>query len=407
MSCSTCGAATQPGQKFCAECGSPTSTVTFAAPSNPPPPPPLTTSPATPPSSPATARITTPLNVVEQTVPTYQPTPNAWDPGLGGAWQVHHTGDEELVPVSGHTGELPVIDPAVAPTSSAAAVVVLAVLTAAAAVAGSTLKLFSVDTDSTAATFELADLLANVRAALIVGAIVLVIGAVLAAGSRREGVGLAGGAALGLASVAIIVVGVVLTFLQTFRDGGLGTGTFTNEAGFYVLVGAGVLGIITFLVSLGGSGFDGNVAVNPLIVAFGTVASLAVALGPLLPLNDATFGDNFSTDATNAVAVWTRIASLVVLAAGGLIGFLNRRRWGLALALGTVAAATALWLGSVRNDGSSDFPANIGIGLTNPGSLDGKPHVVTTLGLIGVLLAALTGFADDARRRGAIAMVPT
>ncbi len=404
MFCSTCGATTQPGQKFCAECGTPTSTATFAAPPSPPPPP----APTTPASTPATASITTPLSVVEQTVPTYQPTPNAWDPGLGGAWQVHHTDEQPYAPGSGHTGELPIVDPAVAPTSSAAAVVVLAVLAAAATVAGVLLDNFTIATDTNDQAFKLDDIVFNVRTALVVAALVLVVGAAFAAASRREGVGLAGGAGLAVASISALAVGWELAFLQAFRDGLLGTGRFTNEVGFYVLVGAGALGVITFLVSLGAAGYDGGLPVNPMVTALGTTSAIALALGPLIPINGTAFGDNFTSSASAAtVFVWCRVGALAVLLLAGVVGFLNRRRWGLSLALGAGIVTGALWLGSLRHELSASAAVNAGVGFANPGSFDGKPHIVTTLGLIGVLLAALTGFADDARRRGAIAMVPS
>jgi hypothetical protein len=394
MFCPTCGATAQPGQKFCMNCGTSLALVAAQRPAPPPPPPGMAGGPANQPSAnprPAVRRVepgsaaynqpyeqaygalTAPVGIVEQTTATTYATNPIWPPA------------NDQWPTS--------IQPALsAEPFDVGPLVVGAVLAAGLGIVGSLIKVGSSEFGQQRAHFSISDLASNAVAAMIAAAVVLVIGAVLAVSGRRIGAGLAGGA--GLAVAGVVAIDVALAKLrfdgvekQTVGDGTL---TITYEVGFYLLIAAGVIGLIVFLVSLSAGGDDHRPRLNPIIGIVGVLGTVAVVVGPLVPLHGAAFSDNVSTDSLPALFVYLRLAALVVLLLGGVVGFVSNRRWGSALALGATSSVVALWITSLSSD-KSGASARVGVGIFNPGAINAEPYIAVTVGLIVMMVAGVAG----------------
>lgn len=410
MFCPSCGAAVQSGQKFCTSCGSALTGATTPAPAapqvegHPTPPlgqplPPPATAPATtvlaamPIATPAAAVITgqypatSALSVVEQSVAASYEGP-AWD-ATGGNWEP--------------TGTTPVVDgvqpfritPLVAAASLAA---VLAVASAFVNVAGVEVSDLS-GLPATKQLFKLNDFSSNLTVGAILAALLLVIGASLGATGRRVGTGLAGGAGLALAGMMGMVLGQVTQLFDSNEFALLSTGesftlTTTRDIGFWLAVVAALLGGAAFVLSFEASGHDGHPPVNPGIAALGLLGTAMAVIGPLIPLNDVPFGDQFSNDFTPPATLLLRQLVLVLIAVGGVVGFTRHRRWGLGLALGAISVGA--WQLSTAATESGDIPLSYAGG--NPGALDFAPHVVTIVGVIAMVLAGAAGLILAAQR---------
>lgn len=414
MFCPTCGTNVQQGQKFCTECGASLAGLaapavdglpTMAAPAVTPLPPPNLAPPVVvPPVVFAAADAPTPphglpageqytptaaLSVVEQTSPTgYDPS---WDTGQQWAAQGGDTGESPAV-----SDTQPFrITPLVAVSALAA---VLAVATAFVDVAS-----YKVTGGLTEAlTYKVNDFASNYTVGAIIAAIVLVGGAALGATGRRVGAGLAGGAGLALAGMMGMMLGQVTQLFDSLEvsllsGGGSFTLTTTQEIGFWLAVVAAVLGGGAFVLSLLSAGPDGHRPVNPAIGVVGALGTLAVVIGPLLPMNGGKFGDNFGNDLIPPATTYLRLLVLVLIGVGGLVGFLRNRRWGLGLALGAISIGVWQWVTSIGESG--DIP--LGIAGGNVGATDFKPHVVTTIGVVVMVLAGLAGLVIAAQQRNA------
>lgn len=402
MFCPSCGTGVQSSQKFCTECGgslvgaaSPVSADSSPTPSagTPLPPPnlapPQSAAPATPPTTypPDQYAPTAALNVVEQTSPTgYEANP--WDGGTTGQWPAQ----------GGDTGEVPLTQPfRVTP------LVVVATLAGVLGVAASfvTVASFEVAGDLVdKQEFKLNDFSSNLTIGVIVAAVLLIGGAALGATGRRVGAGLAGGAGLALAGAFGWVIGqVTLLFdsqeLVLLGGGGSFTLTTTQEIGFWFGAVAAGLGVVAFALSLASGGADGQPVINPAIGVAGALGTLAVVIGPLIPMNGAAFGDNFSNDFIPPASLYLRLAVLVLIGLGGLIGFLANRRWGYGMALGAISVGAIQWVTAIGELG--DYP--LGIAGGNVGATDSTPHLVTTIGVIVMLLAGAVGLLAAAQQR--------
>ena len=395
MFCPSCGTAVQPGQKFCTECGGTLAGLaagsTFAPSamdeSTTPPfgtalPPPSVTPTAAPvaPAAPADPfEATAALTVVEQTSPTgYDPNP--WDAGATGAagqWPAQ----------GGDTGQVSAVQPfRITPLVAVSAVAaVLAVASAFVKVAS-----FEVAGDfANQQSFKLNDFASNLTVGAIIAAVLLVGGSVLGATGRRVGSGVAGGAGLALAGTFGWVIGQVIAQFDLqevllLGGGGSFTLTTTQEVGFWLAVGAAGMGVVAFVLSLTSSGNDGHAPINPAIGVLGALGTLAVVVGPLIPMNGAALGDNFTNDFIPPASLYLRLAVVVLIGVGGLLGFLANRRWGLGMALGAISVGAWQWVTAITESG--DIP--LGIAGGNPGATDFTPHVVTTIG-VGVMLLAI------------------
>jgi hypothetical protein len=374
--------------------------ATAAVPTLPPPAAagaPPTAAPAAHPAS-ELFEPTAALTVVEQTSPTgYESAP--WSQTTG---ETPSPAAEEW-PVGGNTdqthavGDQPFrITPLVAVSALAA---VLAVASAFVAVASYTVAPQGLLPD---ASYKLNDFASNYTVGAIIAAVLLVAGASLGATGRRVGTGLAGGAGLALAGMMSMVIGQAIGFfdgaeLRLISLGGSFTLTSTQEIGFFLAVAAAVLGGVAFALSLSEAGADPFPTLNPAVGVFGALGTLAVVVGPLIPMNGAAFGDNFANDFIPPATLYLRLLVLVLIGVGGLVGFLVNRRWGVGLALGAISVGAWQWITAITESG--DIPWGIAGG--NPGADSYAPHVVTTVGVVFMLLAGVAGLLVAAQQRNA------
>jgi len=236
----------------------------------------------------------------------------------------------------------------------------------------------------------LADLGGSLGPAAFAGAGVMVLGGLLACFGLRWGAGLAGGAGLALAGWAGLSIGlaelpiaiaesVTRTSTEEF------TLRVTRDVGWWLIVGIGVIGILVFASSLRAAGTGGHRALNPLIAAATAVASVVLAFGPLIPVGDATFSDNFRSPDANfdlpSALFAGRLGQVALIAAAGVVGMLIVRSYGLGLAAGGTSVAIVLWVASLAELGSRP----IGIADRNPGATSSIPHAVTSVGLVSTL----------------------
>jgi hypothetical protein len=359
-----------------------------------PPPnlaPPQPAAPATPPVTypPDQYAQTAALTVVEQTSPTgYEANP--WDGGNTNEWPVQ----------GGDTGEVPLTQPFRA-TPLLAVAALAGVLGVSACFV--TIASFEVTGDIlNKQEFKLNDFSSNLTVGIIVAAVLLIGGSALGATGRRVGAGLAGGAGLALAGAFGWVLGQVTALFDSqevvlLGGGGTFTLTTTQEVGFWLGAVAAGLGVLAFLLSLTSGGADGQPAINPAIGVAGALGTLAVVVGPLIPMNGAAFGDNFSNDFIPPASLYLRLAVLVLIGLGGLIGFLANRRWGFGMALGAISVGAVQWATAIGEAG--DYP--LGIAGGNVGATDFGPHIVTTIGVIVMLLAGAGGLLVAAQQRNA------
>jgi hypothetical protein len=177
--------------------------------------------------------------------------------------------------------------------------------------------------------------------------------------------------------------------------------TITRDLGYGLVIGVAALGLLVFLASLRLSRAGGRPGLNPWIAAVGAVSALVLAVGPLIPVNGASFSDNFRTTLgaadLPAAYVWGRIAQITIIGVIGAIGFLLVRTYGLGLTAGTISVAAWMWYSSLGEIG--DDPLDIAD--RNVGALDTKPHAVTTVGMVlslaMLLIAAIAAFVQHRR----------
>lgn len=424
MFCPSCGTVVKAGQRFCTSCGialvdTAVHQSTEALPTVAPAPAPtpaagpigeqataplaLQGAPLPPPSVPAAVSAdaatlaftpltadaqhqdTTALTVVEQT--SYATTPDVW--------AAHATETMAAQPLSG-TESLPLVAAPegtqpfrITPLAAVGALAgVLAVASAFVAVASYDITGDLVQSQE----FLLNDLSSNYTVGAILAALLLVGGAALGATGRRVGTGLAGGAGLALAGMMGMMLGQVTQRFDAqevslLQGGGTFTLTTTQDVGYWLAAIAAVLGLVAFALSVSGSGNDGHPPTNAAIGVVGAVATLLVVVGTLIPGELATFSDQFANDLTPPITLLLRLGVLVLIAAGGITGFVSGRRWGLGLALGSISVGVWQWITALTEAG--DFP--LGIAGGNYGATDFAPHVITSVGVVCMVLAAAAG----------------
>jgi hypothetical protein len=247
----------------------------------------------------------------------------------------------------------------------------------------------------------LADVGVNLPIAGFTGAVVMTLGGLLACYGFRWGAGLAGGGGLALAGWAGLTIGLVekpiavaesITRTDTTQQFTL---TVTRDLGFWLIVAAGVIGLLVFAASLRMAGTGGRRSLNPWVAAVGAVSAVILAAGPLIPEGSASFSDNFRSpsaliDLPTAYFAG-RLGQVALIAVAGVVGFLLVRAYGLGLAAGGISVAFWMWLSALlgigEDLGAGDVP--LGIAAGNFGAGDNTPHGVTTVGMVLTLLMLL------------------
>jgi hypothetical protein len=255
-------------------------------------------------------------------------------------------------------------------------------------------------------TTDLAD---NIPIAGLIAACLMVGGGVASAFGWRGGSGLAGGAGLATAGIAALAIGLAQYPIDAAYEMAAipseqqFTLTITRDLGYWLLVGAGAIGIVVFFASVNDALGDRRAGLNPWIAALGALAGLVMAGGPLIPEQLASFSDNwYVSDAPGsppAMLLTARLVQLALLALAALIGFLAVRRWGLGIAIG--GGLPPIWLTVSTMLELGDDP--VGPGYRNPGSTVMDVHGVTIIGASALaafaLLAVVAAYDQTAHGR--------
>jgi hypothetical protein len=273
----------------------------------------------------------------------------------------------------------------------------LTIVTAIAAGVGMFLDVLDVDAPGNAVdgAWKLNDFGTNLTVAGILTALTMVLGALAWCVGFRWGAGLAGGAGTGLAGWAALTLGQAEVPVSQADAAGA---DIVRGLGYWGLVAAGGLGLVTLAVSLLRTGDDGRAGLDPWVAALGAMATIAAVIGPLIPIADADVDLNWSsapgTDVPTAFFV-ARFVQLGLLLLCGVFGFLLVRRYGLGLAIGGTICAG--WLVLTAATEQTDAP--IGLAVGNPDFSDLEPHIVTIVGvgltLFFGLVATAMALIDD------------
>jgi hypothetical protein len=269
----------------------------------------------------------------------------------------------------------------------------LTVLAAVAAVVAMFVEILDVNAPGSVVdgTWKLNDFGTNLTVAGILTALTMVLGAVAWCAGFRWGAGLAGGAGAGLAGWAALAIGQAAVIVDSDGDA-------TRGIGYWGLVAAGGVGLVTLFVSLVRTGDDGRAGLDPWVAALGAMATIAAVIGPLIPVADADIDLNWtSAPGTDRPTMWfaARFVQLGLLLLCGVFGFLLVRRYGLGLAIGGTICAG--WLVLTAATEQTDAP--IGLAVGNPDFTDLEPHIVTIVGvgltLFFGLVATAMALIDD------------
>ncbi|RLE25292.1 MAG: hypothetical protein DRJ50_03215, partial [Actinobacteria bacterium] len=171
----------------------------------------------------------------------------------------------------------------------------------------------------------------NLPIAGFVGAAVMVIGGLLACFGFRWGAGLAGGAGLALFGWAAMAIGlaefpIAVAESITRTSSESFTLTVTRDLGWWLIASVGIVGLLVFASSLRSIGTGSYVPLNPWVAAVGAVTTVVLAAGPLVPVGQASFADNFRSPTANIdlpTAYFAgRLAQVGLIALAGVVGFL-------------------------------------------------------------------------------------
>jgi hypothetical protein len=420
MFCHLCGAPVKRGQRFCHECGAdlagvtddtePVSTLAPPQPGAAAAPP---TGPLSPPEPDRTLTTTGELaELVARSDVAIGATPRAVpaSPRLYDAALEPPTGEQTTVVTPAELGPLSIADE-LARRRFDSRFAVLTGLALVVTLVGVFARILAVETTLAQPSFPTGDWMTNDfgtnhTVAALGAAGVMMLGGVLAGWRLRWGAGLAGGAGLALAGWAGILLAIAelqaaqVDVLASVPVGEAFTYTITRDLGYWLVLAAGALGIVVFVVSAMFSGGDGRAPLNPWIAALGALATLVAVAGTMIPAGGASFDDNFGTPVNSTIDLPTlyfagRLLQLALVAVAGVVGFLLVRRYGVGLAMGGMVAFVWLWLTALAD--LSDSP--VGPAVVNPGSTKFEPHAVTTVGVVLFLLCSLAAIVDMIAQR--------
>jgi hypothetical protein len=433
MNCPTCQSELRDDQKYCPSCGANVAAMTL-----PPPPagpvrfaPPEAPRPPAAPTAPIPAAVQPRVHsaapdafaIVEQTVPMAVDSEPAGIPEVAwdGGWSTPTTTDPNATGVQQRTGyqaqvdQRPVQNAGLSTTAvpytpgllavsaprvgrGSTVLAVVASIAGVAAIVSAFVPVLTVTTDAPipeVGDYRLNDLFlgTNLVLAAVIAGVLLIGGGVLAVLGKRIGAGLAGGVGISLAAVAVVVWGRIDDVSQSAQANavavaaGGGGGTFFRAkqgVGLWVLIGAAAVGLVALIIALVQSGADGRPRLNVFVCVAGAAAAVVAAIGQMIPGDFTTFGDNFNTTLDSHAVVFGRLGMIAIVALAGIIGFLLASRWGVGLALGGAAIWIWQWISSITGNGDRPFPP----GFVAFGTTDGKPHIVTTVGVIAMLVLA-------------------
>ncbi|HRE00084.1 MAG TPA: hypothetical protein PLV68_02225, partial [Ilumatobacteraceae bacterium] len=234
----------------------------------------------------------------------------------------------------------------------------------------------------------------NFQTALTIAAALLAIGAVSMFQPRlgRWGAGMAMGA--GIALVPFVGYAVRFTFWMSDRArdqaeivAAAGSGTYVERTltpGFWLLVAAAVAVVLLIVVALAVLQGDEREPLPTAVSVLGAIACVAAVAGQLIPVAGQRFGDVWSPRFGGRLLVVPRLGMFAVVALVAVIGFLLASRFGLGLAIGASSLYVWQWVSSQFDLGvSPQTPAMYPPGVAHP-------HLVTTIGAVGIIAAALT-----------------
>jgi uncharacterized membrane protein len=402
MNCTACGAPVIASQNFCMSCGRAVEQL---------PPPvlaPLSASPpaaappgvgavpgALPPPTTAVPHGDTTWTVVEQT-----PSP-ALDDTM---WRREGAGAAAPTAVFSPQGS-PVAPTGVQPVTPArrarvTLLVVLAVLTAGVLGAALAVTTYTIEIDNIRIVApKLGDMFSNNTLVVVIAVAAMLAGAIGSALGSRLWSGVAGGTGLAVAGFVAMQIAVIIQEFDSagfdrIASGGSILVRLTRDVGFWLLVAAAAVGVITFFVSLRQAGEDYRTRIEPTVALFGAFAAAVLALGALIPQNGVAFVRNFSDDFVPPATLYLRLGSMLLLLVTGVVGFLIQRRWGVGMVLGGLAVSIAQWATTVTADQSQSVGSvPLGVSMGNLGNVDGRPHPATTAGLIATIVFAALALA--------------
>ena len=257
-----------------------------------------------------------------------------------------------------------------------------------------------VPSDTTPATFRtgtwlLDDLADNMSIAILIAAVLLVVGGVAAGFRWRWGSGLAGGAGLALTGLVALAIGLAQFPIDAAREFAAIPNeqhfvlTITRDVGYWLLLASAALGLIVFFASINEAFGDRGRGLNPWIAALGALATVVAVLGPMIPEGTAIFSDNWylreGPGEPSALLLLGRLVQLALLGVSGIAGYLCVRRWGLSMAIG--GALPIVWLAASTLFDLTDTP--VGPAFANPGADEIELHGVTIIGVSAVVVIGI------------------